>query len=275
MWRALTRLRTAPPTALFGLAVILAYGIVATFAPLIAPYGESQIVGFEYEPWSAAHPLGTDSLGRDMLSRMIYGARNTIGVALVTNILAFLVGTSLAFMAATLQGWVDQVISRLVDAIISIPSLILALMLLTIFGSSIPTLILVIALIYSTFVYRIARAVALGIVTMDYVEAARIRGERLPWIIAREILPNAMAPLMAEFGLRFCFVFLTISGLSFLGLGIQPPAADWGSMVREMSTLITFGDLTPMIPAAAIAVLTIGVNFLVDWFLHTSSGLKS
>lgn len=272
VWHSLQK---APPSALFGIAVIAFYAIVALFAPLLAPYGESQIVAYEYEPWSADHLLGTDSLGRDLLSRMIYGARNTIGVALLTTILAFLIGTTLAFLAATLQGWTDQIISRVVDAIISIPSLILALMLLTIFGSSVPTLIMVIAVIYATFVFRIARAVAMGIVTMDYVEAARIRGEGLWWVMSHEILPNALPPLMAEFGLRFCFVFLTISGLSFLGLGIQPPAADWGSMVREMSTLITFGDLTPLIPAAAIGLLTIGVNFLVDWFLHKSSGLKS
>jgi peptide/nickel transport system permease protein len=109
---------------------------------------------------------------------------------------------------------------------------------------------------------------------MDYVEAARLRGERMPWIMRREILPNIMAPLIAEFGMRFCFVFLTISALSFLGLGLQPPAADWGSMVYENKMLITVGRPTPLLPAAAIALLAVAVNFIVDWILHKASRLR-
>ena len=115
---------------------------------------------------------------------------------------------------------------------------------------------------------------------MDYVEAAKLRGEGLGWIMRKEILPNIMPPLVAEFGLRFCFVFLTIAALSFLGVGIQPPTADWGSMVRDTAGLIQFAEyditaaLTPMLPAAAIALLTVAVNFVVDWFLHKTSGLK-
>lgn len=268
-------LRKAPLTAKFGIAVVLFYIFVAVFAPLLAPFGESEVVGYEYEPWSAVNWLGTDSLGRDMATRMIYGARNTIGIALVTTMIAFAVGSAAGFFAAVLQGWVDQVLSRAVDVVISIPTLIFALLLLTIFGASVTSLIGVIALIYATFVYRIARAVAMGVVVMDYVEAAQVRGEGLWWIMRKEILPNAAPPLVAEFGLRFCFVFLTISGLSFLGLGIQPPAADWGSMVRENASLITFGDLTPLIPAAAIGLLTVAVNFIVDWMLHKASGLKT
>jgi peptide/nickel transport system permease protein len=109
---------------------------------------------------------------------------------------------------------------------------------------------------------------------MDYIEAAKLRGEGAWFLIRREILPNAMAPLVAEFGLRFCFVFLTISSLSFLGLGIKPPTADWGSMVRDNATLITFGDVTPLLPAGCIALLTVAVNFVVDWQLHRASGMK-
>jgi peptide/nickel transport system permease protein len=114
----------------------------------------------------------------------------------------------------------------------------------------------------------------MDVVVMDYVEAARLRGEGLGWLMRREILPNAAAPLIAEFGLRFCFVFLAISALSFLGLGIQPPTADLGSMVRDNAALITFGDITPLLPAAAIALLTVAINFVVDWVLHRASGLK-
>lgn len=267
-------LRTAPPTAWFGLAVIAVYVVVALMAPIIAPYGETEIVGPEYDLWSEKHPLGTDNLGRDMLTRLIYGARNTVGIALVTTILAFALGGVLGLVAAALRGWTDQILSRAVDVLMAIPQLIFALLILTIVGTSVPAVILVIAVLDSTRVFRLARAVAMNIVVQDFVEAAKLRGEGLWWIIRHEILPNAMPPLVAEFGLRFCFVFLTISALSFLGLGIQPPTADWGSMVRDNATLITFGDITPLLPAAAIALLTIGVNFVVDWFLHKTSGLK-
>jgi len=267
-------LRTAPLTASFGMIVIIIYVTVAILAPAIAPYGERQVVGGEYLPWSAAHWLGTDNLGRDMLSRLIYGARNTVGIAFVTTGLAFALGSVFGLLAATVGGWLDQLLSRIVDILMAIPSLIFALLLLTIVGTSIVNMILVIALIDSTRVYRLARAVAMNIVVMDYVEAARLRGEGLWRLIVREILPNASAPLIAEFGLRFCFVFLMISALSFLGLGIQPPTADWGSMVRDNATLITFGDVTPLLPAGAIALLTVGVNFVVDWMLHRASGLK-
>ena len=267
-------LRGAPLSASFGMAVIAVYLMVAVFAPWLAPYGERSVVGAQFLPWSADHWLGTDALGRDMASRMIYGARNTVGIALATTLLAFVVGTALGLVAAVLGGWVDQLSGRVVDVFMAIPSLIFALLLLTIFGTSVLTLILVIAAIDATRVFRLARAVGQGIVVMDFVEAARLRGEGLFRLIAREILPNAMAPLVAEFGLRFCFVFLSISALSFLGLGIQPPTADWGSMVRENATLITFGDVTPLLPAGAIALLTVAINFVVDWQLYRASGLK-
>ena len=271
---ALKLMRTAPWSAQLGIVLIVIYVFVALFAPLIAPYGERAIVGSEYEPWSSQFLLGTDNLGRDMLSRLIYGARNTVGIAFATTLLAFFLGGALGLIAATLGGWTDQALSRLVDVMMAIPQLIFALLILTIVGTSVLSLILVIAVLDSTRVYRLTRAVAMNIVVMDFVEAAKLRGEGLWWIIRHEILPNAMPPLVAEFGLRFCFVFLFISALSFLGLGIQPPTADWGSMVRENATLISFGDITPLLPAACIALLTIAVNFVVDWFLMKTSGLK-
>ena len=266
--------RTMPLTASFGLLMILIYIFVAIFAPALAPFSETEIVGREYLPWDEVFLLGTDNLGRDMLSRLVYGARNTVGIAFATTALAFVAGSVLGLLAAVVGGWLDQLLSRAVDVLMAIPALIFALLLLTIVGTSILNMILVIALIDSTRVYRLARAVAMNIVVMDYVEAARLRGEGTWRLITREILPNAMAPLVAEFGLRFCFVFLTISALSFLGLGIQPPTADWGSMVRDNATLISFGDITPLLPAGAIALLTVSVNFVVDWQLHRASGLK-
>ena len=267
-------MRNAPLTASFGLFVILVYVVAAVFAPVIAPHGEAEVIGSSYAPPDENMLLGGDQLGRDMFSRIIYGARNTVGIALLTTALAFLVGSLTGLMAATLGGWVDQTCGRIVDTLMAIPQLVFALLLLTIVGTNVTNLILVIALLYSPLVFRLARAVAGNIVVMDYIEAARLRGEKTWYLIISEILPNATAPLVAEFGLRFCFVFLAISALSFLGLGIQPPTADWGSMVRENATLISFGEVTPLIPAAAIALLTVAVNFVVDWMLHLSSGLK-
>ena len=274
MHQVLKLLRSSPWSARFGMAVILLYIFIAVFAPILTPYGETEIVGTEFEPWGEGFVLGTDNLGRDMLTRLVYGARNTIGIAFVTTCFAFMIGGLFGLMAATMGGWLDQLLSRIVDVLMAIPQLIFGLLLLTILGTSIPVLIVVIAVLDSTRVFRLARAVAMNIAVMDFVEVARLRGENMAWIIGREVLPNSMPPLVAEFGLRFCFVFLFISALSFLGLGIQPPTADWGSMVRDNATLITYGDITPLIPAGAIALLTVGVNFVVDWFLHKTAGLR-
>jgi len=271
MWKLL---RSAPPSAIFGMVVVSIYVFVAVFAPLLAPFGESEIVGSEYELWGGDFVLGTDNLGRDMLTRLIYGARNTIGIAFATTCLAFVIGGVMGLLASTLGGWGDQILSRVVDILMAIPTLIFALLILTIVGTSIPVLIVVIAVLDSTRVFRLARAVSMNIVVLDFVEAARLRGEGMIWLIGKEVLPNALPPLVAEFGLRFCFVFLFISSLSFLGLGLQPPTADWGSMVRDNATLISYGDITPLLPAGAIALLTVGVNFVVDWFLHKTSGLR-
>ena len=271
---ALREVLRAPITAKFGILVILVYGFVAIFAPVLTPYGETEIVGPEFDVWGEKFILGTDGLGRDMLTRLLFGARNTVGIAFITTCLAFLIGGLTGLLAAIYGGWLDQISSRIVDVLMAIPQLIFALMLLAIFGTSIPTLVIVIATLDATRIFRVTRAVSLNVVVLDYFEAARLRGERIFWLCVREILPNITAPLMAEFGLRFCFVFLMIAALSFLGLGIQPPTADWGSMVRENAVLITYGDITPVLPAIAIAILTLGVNFLVDWFLHKSSGLK-
>lgn len=270
-WR---ELKKAPFTAKFGLLVIVSYVFVALFAPILTPYGESEIVGSEFDVWGDKFILGTDNLGRDMLTRLIYGARNTLGIAFLTTMLAFIVGGGLGLLASILRGWVDQVLSRIIDIFMAIPVLIFALVLLTIFGSNVQNLIIIIALLDSTRVFRLCRAVGMNVAVMDFVEVAKLRGEGLPWIMFREILPNIMPPLVVEFGLRFCFVFLLIAALSFLGVGIQPPTADWGSMVRDNATLITYGDITPLLPAAAIALLTVGVNFVVDWFLHKTSGLR-
>lgn len=267
-------MRTAPLTASFGLFVVGVYAIAGIFAPVITPYGEAEVISSAFAPADENMLLGADQLGRDMFSRLVYGARNTVGLALLATTLAFLMGAIGGMIAATKGGWFDQAMGRVVDVIMSVPSLIFALLLLSIFGTNLAILVLIIAVIYSPRVFRLTRAVAGNVVVMDYIEAARLRGEGTWYLIRKEILPNSTAPLIAEFGLEFCFVFLLVAGLSFLGLGIQPPTADWGSMVRENATLISFGEITPLIPAAAIALLTVAVNFVVDWMLYRSSGLK-
>lgn len=267
-------LRTAPLTAAFGMFVIFTYIITGIFAPFIAPYGEAEVISSAFAPADQNMLLGADQLGRDMFSRLVYGTRNSVGLALTATVAAFILGAGAGLLAATKGGWFDQLMGRLADVIMSIPSLIFALLMLSIFGPSMPVIICAVAVIYAPRVFRLTRAVAGNVVVMDYIEAAQLRGEGTGYLIRREILPNSMAPLIAEFGLEFCFVFLLVAGLSFLGLGIQPPTADWGSMVRENATLISFGDITPLIPAAAIALLTVAVNFVVDWMLFRSSGLK-
>ncbi len=267
-------IKTAPLTASFGMFVIFTYAIAGIFAPIIAPHGESQVIASAFAPPDETMLLGADQLGRDMFSRIIFGARNSVGLALVATLLAFFMGAIGGLFAATKGGWLDQLLGRVADVIMSVPSLIFALLMLSIFGTNLGVIVIVVAIIYSPRVFRLSRAVAGNVVVMDYIEAAKLRGEGTWYLIRREILPNSVAPLIAEFGLEFCFVFLLIAGLSFLGLGIQPPTADWGSMVRENATLISFGDMTPLIPAAAIALLTVAVNFVVDWMLYRSSGLK-
>lgn len=257
-----------------GVFVVSGFGFCAIFAPWLAPYGQSEIVGDVWEPLFGKFIFGTDLIGRDMLSMLIYGARNMIALALLTTCCAFGLGSLLGFLAATMGGWVDQVLSRFVDVVISIPTLIFALIVLSATGTSISALVIVIAIIYAMPVYRIARAVAMDIEVMEYVEVARLRGEGLWWIMRKEILPNALTPLAAEFGLRFCFVFLLISGLSFLGLGLQPPLADWGSMVRGNADGIAWGYMHPLVPATCIALLTIGVNLIVDSVVQKASGLR-
>ncbi len=261
-------------SARIGLGIVLFFTFCALFAPWLAPYGESEIVGDVWEPLFGEFFFGTDQIGRDLLSRLIFGARNTMALAIVSTAVSFTAGAVLGFVAATMGGRVDQFLSRIVDVGISIPTLIASLIILSAVGTATGTLVLVIGIIYALPVFRIARAVAMDIEVMDYVEAARLRGEGLWWLMSREILPNALTPLAAEFGVRFCFVFLLIASLSFLGLGLQPPLADWGAMVRGNADGIAWGFLHPIIPAACIALLTIGINLLIDRWVHKASGLR-
>jgi peptide/nickel transport system permease protein len=258
------RPRMALP-GLVGLAVVAFWLIVALIGPRLAPYEVGNIVDTDvFGAMSDRFLLGTDYLGRDMLSRILYGARYTIGVALAATVLACLAGTTLGMAAAAAGGWTDALMSRAIDALISIPGKMFALVVISAFGSSIPVLIIIAAVIYTPGSYRITRSLAVNVNAMDFVQVARARGERTLYIVREEILPNVVGPVLADIGLRFVYVVLLLSGLSFLGLGIQPPNADWGSLVRENIGGLGEGAPAVIMPALAIATLTIAVNLLID-----------
>ncbi len=261
-WRMAASMPIAGKVGLFFVAL---WVLLAFFGPALAPHDVGAVVSPDvFGAMSAAYPLGTDYLGRDMLSRILFAARFTIGLALVAALAASVIGTTFALVAATAGGWVDEVMSRLMDALISIPSKMLALVMVAAFGSSVGLLILTAAVSYTPGAFRIARSLAVNVKTLEYVLAARARGERLPYVAVVEILPNMFNPMLADFGLRFVFVVLLLSGMSFLGLGVQPPNADLGSLVRENISGLFEGAPAVVIPAVAIATLTVSVNLLID-----------
>lgn len=263
-WRAARRVRISV-TGAIGLGLVAFWLLVTAVGPALAPYPPGRIVSADVlGPMTHAFPLGTDYLGRDMLSRILLGSRYTIGIAFVATFLACASACTLALVAAVRGGWLDAVLSRLFDALISIPSLLFGLVVVASLGSSILVLVLTAAVIYLPGAYRTARALAIDINTMDFVRVAQARGEGTGYIMRAEILPNMALPVLTDFGLRFVFVVLLLSGLSFLGLGVQPPDADLGSLVRENLEGLVFGAPAVIMPAAAIASLTIGVNLLID-----------
>ena len=257
-----------PLAPIAGAIVVVVFLVGGIFAPLLAPYGQSEFAGEVWEPASARFWLGTDNLGRDMLTRLLFGARLTIFIALAATLLSFFVGGAGGILAAARRGWIDSVLSRTVDLLLSFPPLIFALVALSVLPANTWTLIAIMAFLDFTRVFRISRAASLSVVTADFFEAAKLRGEKTAYLLRREILPNILPPLLAEFGLRFSFMILFLSSLSFLGLGVQPPFADWGGMVKENKDGIAFGITAPLVPAAAIALLAVSVNLVVDWVLN-------
>jgi peptide/nickel transport system permease protein len=263
--RAVRSRRRVPILGVIGGLIVLFWIIMAIAGPSLAPYDVGDIVDTDvFGDISRQFPLGTDYLGRDILSRILFGARYTVGVALGATLIASCGGVLLGTCAAVWGGTIDAVLSRVLDALISIPSKLFALVVVAAFGSSIPVLIVTAGIIYLPGCYRIARALAVGVNTQDFVMVARARGEGTAFIVREEILPNMTGPILADFGTRFVFIVLLLSGLSFLGLGVQPPAADWGALVRENMGGLWDGAPAVLTPALAIATLTIGVNMLID-----------
>lgn len=248
-----------------GLVVILFWIAVAVFAPLLTPYPVGEIVDWDYfGPMTAKFWFGTDYLGRDILSRILMGARYTVGISLAAVAIACTLGVLLGMIAAVIGGWFDMALSRLLDAFNTIPSLLFGLVVVAAVGSSIPVLIVTLGVIYMPGAYRFARALAVNVNAMDFVTVARTRGEPLSYLVAREILPNILGPVLADLGLRFVFIVLVLSGLSFLGLGVQPPNADWGALVRENIGGLSLGAPAVLFPSVAVASLTISVNLFID-----------
>jgi peptide/nickel transport system permease protein len=261
----MTRPRTLSAAGLLGLAIMAFWMLMAAFGTFLAPHGPGEIVDMEvFLPVSQQFPFGTDYLGRDMFSRVLHGTRFTVGVALVSAVMASGSGLMLGMCAAIWGGWVDGAISRALDTLISIPSKMFALVVVAAFGSSVPVLILMSGIIYTPGAYRIARSLAVTVNAQDFVTVARARGERTLYLALNEILPNIIGPVLADFGLRFVYIVLLLAGMSFLGLGVQPPNADWGSLVRENMAGLHEGAPAVLMPAFAIASLTIGVNLAID-----------
>ena len=254
-----------------GALLLLCIMLAVALAPLIAPYSQSDMLGGAWGAPGGGSLLGLDNLGRDMLTRLLYGGRPTLFIAIVGTSCAITLGTTLGLLAAICGGRIDAALSRLVDAAMSIPPLICALVLLSAIGASMLTLIIALTVLASTRVFRLSRGAACDIVALDYFESARLRKESLFWLMYKEILPNIRPIIITEFGLRLCSNFLLLSSLSFLGLGVQPPMTDWGSMVRENAAAIHFGISAPLYPAIAIGLFTISTNLVVDWFLERQS----
>lgn len=254
-----------PLAGMTGAVIVGFWVLMAIIGPYIAPHDVGALVDddlFGRMHW--ALPLGSDYLGRDVLSRILVGARYSIGVAAAATFLAIAMGGTLGMLAAVSRGSVDMALSRFFDALISIPGKMSALVVIAALGSSIPVLIGTAAVILTPGAFRIWRSLAVNVSALDFVEVARARGEGTGYLIREEILPNILGPVLTDFGLRFVFAVLLLSSLSFLGLGVQPPNADWGSLVRENINGLADGALAVVMPAVAIATLTIGVNLLID-----------
>ncbi len=259
--------------ARLGLLIVLGFLAAVFVGPFIIPYSEVEIVGSVFSPPSLDHWLGTDNVGRDLLARILAGGQMTVIISFLATCGAFAIGVPLGIVSAIMGGWFDLIVTRIVDALMAFPGLILALIMLSALGTSLPALLLVMSVLSSTIVFRLTRAVAADVAAMEYIEIARLRGENMRWFLFKEVLPNVVPTLLTEFGLRFVYAAILISSLSFLGIGVQPPHADLGGMVKENSLAITFGRMAPILPALALAILAIGINLVVDGLLKRNADL--
>jgi peptide/nickel transport system permease protein len=251
-------------TAWVGLAMLIVVLALGIFGRYLASYPPDEIFGAPFSAPSGDHKLGLDFAGRDVLSRFLFGGQTAIVVALAGTVMGFVLGSVLGLVSAYRRGWVDEVIGRSTDLALAFPALILSLLLLAAFGTSLALVVFAITITTAPGVARIARAATLEVVDLPYVESARARGERATYVLAVEILPGVRSPLLVDFGLRLTTAILLVAALSFVGLGLQPPAADWGLMIGENRIGLNVQPWPVIVPAAAIAALTIGVNLIID-----------
>lgn len=256
---------TRRPLTLIGVVIVLVFIALALFGSMIAPHRYDAIIrGAARLPPSAEYPFGTDRLGRDVYSRVLWGARDIIVLPTVTTILSVIFGAAIGLTLGYVGGWLDDVISRALDSLLAIPALILALVMLGTIGPSAVGIIIVVVILYTPIVARVVRAATLSLRSAGYIEAAKLRGESTAYILFRELLPGVLPALMVEASLRFTYAIFLTASLGFLGLGVQPPSPDWGRMVNEARDSFTQTPWALWFPAGAIALLVIGVNLLSD-----------
>jgi peptide/nickel transport system permease protein len=238
--------------------------LVAIVGPAFAPDSPTGLIGIPFEGPSREHLLGLDYLGRDGLSRFLNGGRNIIALALIATVLSEIIGSFIGLVSAYARNWLDTVLMRLADILIAIPAIILVLVLVSGSGPSVTLVVIGVMLAHIPRVARLVRGTALEVAMTDYVAAAETRGEKTSWILGREIAPNVAGPILVDFGLRLSSSVIIVSGLAFLGFGLQPPAADWGLMINENRAALTTQPYVVAAPALALAALAIGVNLVTD-----------
>ncbi len=258
------------PLSLFGTAVVLMFLLLAVIGPTIAPFKYDELardsngtIQRRAAP-SAEFPFGTDHLGRDVFSRVLWGAREIILIPGIATVLAVALGTSLGLLIGYYGGWLDEIVSRILDSLLAIPALVLALVMLATVGTSPVGIIIVIVLLYTPIVTRVIRSATLNLRSTGYVEAARLRGDSTAYILFGEILPGVLPALAVEGALRFSYAIFLTASLGFLGLGVQPPSPDWGRMVNESRAQFERVPWALWYPAGSIALLVIGVNLMAD-----------
>ncbi len=244
--------------------------LIAIFGSTIAPYRYDALIrGAARLPPSVEYPFGTDRLGRDVYSRILWGARDIVGLPALTTALAVTFGAAIGLYIGYRGGWVDEVVSRIMDSLLAIPALILALVMLGTLGASQTGIVIVIVVLYTPIVARVVRSAVLSLRSTGYIEAAKLRGESTPYILFRELLPGVLPALIVEGALRFSYAIFLTASLGFLGLGVQPPSPDWGRMVNEARDSYAQTPWALWAPAASIALLIIGVNLLSDGLRRT------
>ncbi len=253
------------PSSAIGVTIFAFFFLMALFGPLIAPYGANeQIVADARQPPSANHWFGTDNLGRDVFSRVVLGARDVLALAGLGTLAAVILGTTIGLVSGYYGGWLDEVVMRFFDSLLSLPALLLALLLLGSLGPSRNSVLVVITMVYTPIVARVVRSVVLSVKTKEFVEAAQVQGESVTYILFREIFPSTLPALAVEASLRFSYAIFLVASLGFLGVGVQPPSPDWGLMVKEGRANFTQTPWALYFPAGAIAVVVIGVNLVAD-----------